>query len=212
MAVLDFLFGNAEGCIDKTAVWTAVLAVMTLFLTIVAWSQLSSIRKTTKADYLKRLNDSFFTEETRNLLVLLFNSAIEFSVLPIKGKESASPIDRLPYFKINEYVLKQLKDSGLISLPEWRKGYNPFEVDDLLLGPLDDVGRYEKNGLLDIGSAYDTFGYYVCELVGDNEGVKAFLKHEDNRGNYDDLERLYNEFLSYKKKLKKKENKGRRKS
>jgi hypothetical protein len=199
MAILEFLFGNAEGCIDKTAVWTAVLVVMTLFLIIVAWSQLSSIRKTTKADYLKRLNDSFFTEETRNLLVLLFNSAIEFSVLPIRGKGSTIPIDRLPYFKIDEFVLKQLKDNGLISLPDWRKGYNACEVDDLLLGPLDDVGRYEKNGLLDIRSAYDTFGYYVCELVGDNEGVKAFLKHEDNRGNYDDLERLYEEFLSYKK-------------
>lgn len=210
MVILDFLFSNAEGCIDKTALWTAVLAIMTLFLIIVAWSQLSSIRKTTKADYLKRLNDSFFTEETRNLLVLLFNSAIEFSVLPIKGKESASPIDRLPYFKIDEFVFKQLKDNGLISLPKWRKGYNAFEVDDLLLGPLDDVGRYEKNGLLDVRSAYDTFGYYVCELVGDNEAVKAFLKHEDNRGNYDDLEHLYKKFLSYEKSKDKKSKRRRR--
>jgi hypothetical protein len=200
MAVVDFLFGNAEGCIDKTAVWTAILAFITLILVVVAWYQLSSIRKTTRADYLKRLNDSFFTEETRNLLVLLFNSAIEFATLPIKNKDNTLDIDELPYFRIDEVVLKQLTDSGLIYLPSWRKGYNAFEIDDLLLGPLDDVGRFEKNGLLDISAAYRTFGYYVCELVGDNEAVKGYLKYKDSQGNYDDLLYLHKKFLSYKNK------------
>jgi len=154
MAILDYLFGNAEGCIDKTAVWTAVLCFVTLSLVGVAWYQLSSIKKTTRADYLKRLNDSFFTQDTRNLLVLLFNSAIEFSILPIRNTEGTNDIDELPYFEIDKSVLKQLKEAGLILLPEWRKGFNAFEIDDLLLGPLDDVGRFERHGLLDIRTAY----------------------------------------------------------
>jgi hypothetical protein len=94
-------------------------------------------------------------------------------------------------------VLEQLKIGGLISLSEWRKGYNAFEIDDILLGPLDDVGRFEKNGLLDIRTAYNTFGYYVRELVGHNKAVKDFLKDKGSQGNYDDLEYLYREFVSY---------------
>jgi hypothetical protein len=197
MSFFCFLFGNAEGFIDKTSLWTAVLA-------IIAYVELSSIKKTARADYLKRLNDSFFTEETRNLLVLLFNSAIEFSVLTIKNKEGTADIDKLPYFRIDESVLKQLKDNGLISLPEWRKGYNAFEIDDLLLGPLDDVGRFKKNGLLDIDAAYDTFGFYVCELVGENKAVKAYLKNKDSKGNYDDLKDLHKVFMTKKEKRRRK--------
>ena len=199
MAIFNFLFANADGSIDKTAVWTAFLALVTFVLALVAVIQLSSIKKIARADYLKRLNDSFFTEEMRNLLVLLLNSAIEFSILPIKDEQGKNNIDELPNFKIKQYVLDQLWKSGMISIPDWRKSYNAFEIDDWLLGPLDDVGRFEKNGLLDMRSAYDTFGYYVIELVGKNQPVRDFLNHEDSKGNYDDLEYLYKKFLSYQK-------------
>ena len=196
------LFGNAEGCIDKTALWTAALVIVTFILLLVAYFQLSNIKKTARAEYIKRLNDSFFTEETRNLMVLLFNSAIELSTLPIMDEEGKTKIDELPYFKIKEFVLEQLKNSGLISFADWRKGYNAFEIDDLLIGHLDDVGRFEKNGLLDIHTAYSTFGYYVLELVGENEEekteVRKYLNDQECQGNYDDLEYIYEEFVSYK--------------
>lgn len=194
------LFGNSEGSIDKTAVWTALLAIVTVFLLCVAWVQLSSIKETAKADFLKRLNDSFFTENTRNLIVLLSNSAIDFKILPIKDI-SGFKIDELPYLEIRDSVLKQLMDKGVISLPEWRKGYNAFEIDDFLLGPLDDVGRYEMEGLLDIVTTYKTFSYYVQEVVAENKAIRGYLKDsiDEDTANYDDLEYLYKEFVSYEK-------------
>lgn len=190
------LFGNAEGSIDKTAVWTATLVFTTLILALVAYVQLSNIKKTARAEYIKRLNDSFFTAETRNLLVLLFNSAIEFDILSIKDKEGKIEIDKLPYFRIREFVLDQLVANGLLSLEKWRKGYNAFEIDDLLLGPLD-IGRFERKDLVDFHSAESTFGYYIRELVGKNEEVKKFLDDEGSQGNYDDLEYIYAEVVSY---------------
>jgi hypothetical protein len=199
-----YLFGNADGGIDKTALWTAALVIVTFILLLVAYFQLSNIKKTARAEYIKRLNDSFFTEETRNLIVLLFNSAIELSILPIMDKEGKDQIDELPYFKIKEFVLEQLKNSGLISLAEWRKGYNAFEIDDLLIGHFDDVGRFEKNGLLDIHTAYSTFGYYVLELVGNSEDEETEVRKYLNdpkcgcQGNYNDLEYIHKEFISYK--------------
>jgi len=196
MTVLCFLFSNAEGFIDKTAVWTAALTVVTLILVLVAWAQLSKIKKIAKADFVKRLNDSFFTEETRNLVVLLFNSAIEYTILPIKDSNGKSKIDELPCFRIKNFVLKQLKTNGLIELPAWRKGYNAFEIDDFLLGPLDDVGGFEKQGLLDFQAVDRTFGYYIRELVGKNEGVKKYLKDPECQGNYDNLMYIYKKLIS----------------
>ena len=197
-----YLFGNADGGIDKTALWTAALVIVTIFLMMIAIFQLRNIKKTARAEYIKRLNDSFFTEATRNLLVLLFNSAIELSTLKIKDRDGKTDIDELPYFKIKEFVLEQLRNSGLISLEDWRKGYNAFEIDDLLIGHFDDVGRFEKEGLLDIHIAYSTFGYYILELVGENEGekteVRKYLNDQECQGNYDDLEYIYKEFVSYK--------------
>ena len=197
--ILFFLFGVPNrDYIDKPAFWTFLIGVLAIG---VAYSQLSSIKKTSKADFLKKFNDNFFTPETRNLITLLLNQAIEFYECPIydeKGEKS----DRLPAFRIIAHVRDQLENAGLIKLENWRKGYTAFEVDDLLLGHFDDVGRFEKKGLIDMGTAYHTFGYYFHELV-ENEGpVKAMLEHEDNEGNYEHLEYINRKFKSYAKRLK----------
>lgn len=191
------LFKSPNSCdIDRTALYTAILAVLTGVLAIVAYSQLSSIKKTSRADFIKKFNDSFFTPETRNLITLLMNAGIEFDVFQIKG-ENGEPIDRLPFFKIKSNVREQLEDAGLIRIELWRKGYTAFEVDDLLLGHFDDVGRFERKGLIDIETAYHTFGYYFHELVENNQAVKKMLEHEDNKGAYSDLEYINKKFKAH---------------
>jgi len=143
--ILSFISGTTARSgsdIDRLGLWSFVLVLVTALLVLVAWWQLRSIKKTSRAEFIKKFNDSFFTKETRELVLLLSNSALEFSVLEIKDKED----DRLPYLKLKGNVVEQLKTAGLITVEDWRLGYNAFEVDDLLLGHLDDVGRYEKKG------------------------------------------------------------------
>lgn len=195
--VVSFISGtttHSGSDIDRLGLWTFALALATAFLVFVAWWQLRSIKKTSRAEFIKKFNDSFFTEDTRKLITLLFNSALEFCVLDIKLKDKKD--DRLPYLKLKADVVEQIKKAGLISVEDWRLGYNAFEVDDLLLGHLDDVGRYEKKGLLDITDAYKTFGYYF-ELLEEGAPAQEMLDDKDNAGKYEDLKYMQKEFESY---------------
>src|ERR1700691_1036042 len=87
---------------DPVTVWTAVIAVLTLFGVLVAWRQLAGIRATSRADFTFRFIESFFTTETRTLFGLLINSALTFEVKEIL--EDGKMVDRLPYLKINDSV------------------------------------------------------------------------------------------------------------
>jgi hypothetical protein len=189
--VMNFLFGHGEGLVDRVAVWTAILVA-------VAWVQLRKLRKTTSADFAQKLIEGFFSEDTRNLMVLLFSSAIDYTVLPLKGDDGQDVIDERPYFKIRESIFNQFKNAGLINLPDWRKGYNECEIDDFLLGYLDDVGRLERAGLIDFETANSTLGYYILELVGETQEVKSYLNHRDIQGAYPNLHYIHGELSSYK--------------
>src|SRR5665213_383624 len=127
------LFGEH---IDRTAIWTAAIAVVTLVAVVVAWRQLAGIRATSRADFTLRFIESFFTPETRTLFLLLMNSALQFEVLEISRGEAAP--ERLPYLKIDQDIVHQM--SGIAAVPSEKTGYSGFEIDDLLLGHFESLG------------------------------------------------------------------------
>jgi hypothetical protein len=88
------LFGEQ---LDRTAIWTAVIAGVTVLGVAVALRQLAGIRATSRADFTFRFIESFFTHETRVLFSLLMNSALTFDTKDIV--ENGKKIDRLPYLK-----------------------------------------------------------------------------------------------------------------
>jgi hypothetical protein len=184
---LYFLFGGTGDSIDRTALWTGVAAIAAFVAIFIAWLELGSTRKTTHADFVKRFNDSFFNQETRTLFTLLMNSALEFNVLEIKGKDGQQ-IDRLPYFKIKKDIANQLK--GIVSIDPEKTGYSAFEIDDFLLGYFDDIGWYRKGRIIDLDSIEQTFGYYVIACY-ENEEIQKYLNDEDNKCKYSDFKFIY---------------------
>jgi hypothetical protein len=114
---------------------------------------------------------------------------LEFDVLEIKDA-SGKVIDRLPYLRIKKDVAEQLR--GIVPVEKERNGYSAFEVDDLLLGFFDDLGWYQKQGLIDLDTIKQAFGYYICSSY-ENEQLKKYLADEDNEGKYGDFRYLYNE-------------------
>jgi hypothetical protein len=114
--VLFFLFG-ANQPVDRTTLWTAVTAFITLSGFVVAGVQLFAIRKISRADFQKTFIDSFFVPDTRTLLSLLMNSAIEFDILCICEEERQ--IDELPYFRIRREIADQL--AGIIPFDSHKK-------------------------------------------------------------------------------------------
>jgi hypothetical protein len=186
ISILYLLFG-AGHYIDRGAFWTGVGVVVAAIGLWLAFIQLQGIKKVSRADFAKRFIDTFFTHETRTLFSLLLNSALEFAVLEIKD-ESHNVIDRLPYLKINKQIAGQV--NGIVMFDDHRTGYSAFEVDDLLLGFFDDLGWYERKGLIDLETIKQAFGYYICESH-DSKVMKKYLADEDNRGRYADFDYIY---------------------
>ena len=184
-----FVFGAGKA-VDRTALWTGAIAIVTALAAGGALLQLRSIRRTSRADFMKRFIDSFFVEDSRTLFTLLLNSALEFAVRPIEV--GGDKLDELPYLRIKKEIADRL--IGIVHLNPEKTGYSAFEVDDFLLGHFEDVGWYVQRKLMDLNAAYQSFGFYVIATVEHTE-MKKYL--EDQRAkeySYDDLEWLYQKF------------------
>jgi hypothetical protein len=89
--VAVFLFGTGK-TVDRSALWTGAIAIVTGVVASFAACQIRSILRTSRADFTKRFTDSFFVEDSRTLFTLLLNSALEFAVRKIEvgGTKSMS--------------------------------------------------------------------------------------------------------------------------
>jgi hypothetical protein len=140
--------------------------------------------------FTKRFNEAFFVDDTRTLFTLLLNSALEFAVRKIEV--AGDKIDELPYLRIKKEVTEQL--TGIVPFDTAKAGYSAFEIDDFLLGHFEDVGWYVRRKLMDVKTAYQTFGYYVIATC-EHQEIRKFLDHQRaHEFSYDDLERLYRRF------------------
>ena len=180
---------------DWNATGAMLSAIVTFCLFCVALWQLQKISTTSNADFIVRFNNSFFTPKTRLLVTLLSNSALAFKVLDITTQHGEK--DRLPYLEIDLVVVEQLKNSGLIKIEKWRKGFSALEVDDLILGHLDDVGRFLHQKLVEIDNVYHAFNYYVDELLAEGTPLREMLDDVDNDKCYDYVRYLTKEFSVY---------------
>jgi hypothetical protein len=67
-------------------------------------------------------------------------------------------------------------------------------IDDLLLGPLEDVGVLWKSGRLSLDEVYETFDYYI-RLCVENKAIADYInwvkKEPGNEDIYDRLLLLY---------------------
>ena len=185
-SILYYLFG-ANRYLDRGALWAGIAVIVAAVGVAVAFVQLRGIKKISRADFAKRFLDTFFVPETRTLFALLMNSALEFDVLEIKDG-AGKVIDRLPYLRVKKDVAEQLR--GIVPVDKERSGYSAFEVDDLLLGFFDDLGWYRKQGLIDLKTIKQAFGYYIC-VSRENEQLKRYLADEDNEGKYGDFRYIY---------------------
>jgi hypothetical protein len=150
-----------------------IAAILTVGLGWVAWKQLNDIARTTSADFLLRLKHDFFRDEARTLITLVANKWLRFVDVDANGNE----VD-IPYMEVRQDVLT------LARLPEDVKErlrtpsvYTAFEIDDLLLGPLDDVAVLYEKGILNLDMVRQVFRWYV-KVAWDDRDVRAYIEHQ----------------------------------
>ncbi len=175
--------------------WSIFTAISTALIVIVAYYQLKKFNTNTIADFMDRFKKHFFTESTSNIMTLLDYGAFIFKTKEINYGEDI-PIDEIPYFGIDENISGQLNKFVKV-----KEIYSAYELDDKLLGHIDDLGTFEKRGILDISMIYEFFDYYI-EATWENGEIKKYVEwqrtgDEKNSDVYDNLEYIYNKCKSF---------------
>ena len=156
-------------------------AGMTLFLAYIAWEQLRDISETTSAQFLLQLKKDLFTTQSRVLFHLFEFGWITFRATDEKNtawfEVNVADIERSRLPKdIQEQLLK-------------KKIYSTYEIDDWILGHLEDVGLLLKRRILKISVVYEEFSTYYG-LTLKSSSIQKYLAwlRLDSYDFYDNLE------------------------
>jgi hypothetical protein len=201
---LSYLCGTKESAgssIDMVALWTIALVIATLLLWYVAREQLTGISRATKADFIKKFGNEFFNDTTRDIMMLLDYDALSYDEKYIRYSHLKSP-KVFQYFKINQNIVDQFAISTDKRDSFFKKGvYSAFEIDDFLLGYLEDIGHFERHGLLNIKDVNNFFGWYLIKIWENAEVNKyVFMQRQtDDEEIYQSAEYIYKKCISYNK-------------
>ncbi len=169
--------------------WTAMLFFATVVLVGVAWSELNTLNKSTKANFWLKLDKRFFTPEMNEIFTLLRYGVLKFKVATVKKKGD------YPYFEIEENQIKKLKIPILQRERIVRKKYfAPEEIDDYLLGILEDASRMVEKGLITLDEIDHAFSWYIeqtCKNPAIQEYVKHIRQYYNDETLYEQLEKMY---------------------
>jgi len=134
--------------------------VLTAVLIIFGYFQLRSINKTTSAEFTHKIKNDFYTESNIYLLTLFDENAL---MVDTNGEVAWFYIDTVKYKSLRKNI--DLHTIPLI--------YQSNQIDALLQN-FEDLGLYERNGLIDIDYIYEGFDYYV-EALWDNQEVHKYI-------------------------------------
>jgi len=161
-----------------TAVFTGSLTVATIALWWIGYAQLQGIKKTSKADFIFKFTSEFFNPKNQIFILLCDNFALELKDKKIEYNNQIKS-DKFPYFEVNQEIIKQLPldqtKSDLI-----RQSYSCYEIDDFL-GYFEDIGKFEKQGIISIENVYNSFSWYI-ETILYNNTIKQYLKLQKKGG------------------------------
>jgi len=145
---------------DPAVLWVAATALLTALLVWVAWRQLGSLAQTSTSDFLFRLKSDFFTFEARKLVFLIEQELLRF--------EDAE----IPYFSIPDFDKPELQPR-LRELGIAEPTVSMYALDDIILGPLEDVAFYLSEKRITRTQVSEVFSYYIC-MCAESKAVQDY--------------------------------------
>ncbi|HEY4905273.1 MAG TPA: hypothetical protein VIH89_17480 [Candidatus Sulfotelmatobacter sp.] len=184
---------------DPGNVWAMITAITTVALVLVAYWQLRALARTSRSEFLYKLKRDFFTDEARRLIFLAENDLLEFQSADIS------------YFRIVQVSAET--QSRLAELGIAGSTISAYQVDDALLGPLEDVGILLRSNLVSLNEAYEQFESYV-QICAESKAMGAYLESartgEGNEDVYDGIQYLYERLEKEGPKIRDKKRKAKR--
>ena len=164
---------------DPAIFWVMATAVVTVVLALVAWKQLGDLARTSRADFIFRFGNEFFTEETRRLLFLVEENLLQFEA------------HHVPYFRIREPDDSNKQRFNELGIKGWT--VSTYIVDDLLLGRFEDIDLFLTQKLITAKHAREMFRTYVA-FCWKNSEIQKYIKairgepgNSDIYSGFDDL-------------------------
>jgi len=194
---LDFWLKTLQ---EPGSLWAMLTTITTMGLAWVAYRQLSDLARTSKSDFLYKLKKDFFNEETRRLVFLMENELLEFESTEIPYFRIVQPPDANAQSRMRELgITGSTVATGL--------------VDDVMLGPLEDVGILLSRDLVSLDEAYEQFDSYV-QLCAENKAISEYLgwsrQGDSDEDVFDHFQSLYEKLEKYGPKIRARKRKNRK--
>jgi hypothetical protein len=120
--------------------------------------------RTSDADFILRRADQFFRSETRTLFHLIEDAYLLF--------EEKRPL-REAYFELDKEKIAGLQDE-IKKVFLTKAIYSTYEIDDIILGPLEDLATLEVNHIISFEMIYEFFGWYICR-TWENREIQRYV-------------------------------------
>lgn len=170
--VTDLVVWIARLVATQPAEW--ITAASTALLMIIAAIQFRAINRTSAADFVHRLNGDFYALHTRKVRELLIHDAVTFQI----DKENPRFVDR----------------GGVVA-------FDAHDLDDYVLGPLEAIGIYESQKIIDLATTYEMFGWYVTK-IWESGAIRDYIQWQREQPHgfdvYDCLGALYKKCVRYR--------------
>jgi hypothetical protein len=163
----------------------ALYTAITAFILFVAAKQFKLYNDVAAADFSLKFKNDFFTEQTRELIMLIDYDQLEFAVSE----------EKFAYFKVKKKNTKDVSCHDFCTTLNNTEDpkYSSYQIDDLILNHLEDLSVFREKGALDIDYIYEGFSYFI-ETVYENEAINQYLiwlRHEASRDLYIGIDNLY---------------------
>lgn len=187
-------------------------AVLTALFTGLLWwtafKQLTSIKNSENSSFINEFSKRFFSDKTRLIFQL-----IEIDNYNKNNSPSFSFDENQQYFKINTSAIgdddekNNFKQSLLKAFGFDKTIFTTNEIDDFLLGHIEDIGGLFEKKVLDEDQIDNTFSYYILEIHNNAEIQKyvSYARRDEEERNceiknyksrlYEKFDDLYNKFI-----------------
>jgi hypothetical protein len=149
------------GTLDATIAYL----IITVTIAVVAVRELNHLQSASRADFFLRLTREFFTKKAQRITDLCASDCLTY-VPAGKTKDAYFSVDQE---KVRATPKHETMKEQLVKKPL----YSCFEIDDAVMGPLDDVRRLTEDGVLDKDTVDAVFGYYF-RAVWNNSAIEKY--------------------------------------
>jgi|SRR6185312_12068947 len=186
---LVFLCGRESNSdkFNRGTFWTMMSTLLTVTVIGSAYLEIKDANKTNAAEFIHKIKNDFFTETNINLLTYLDEDVL---MLDTTNDNAWFNIDTVKYKRLHKYF----------NISHITLHYPSNQVDELLQN-FEDIGLYEKKGLVSLDYIHEGYDAYI-KSTWENKQINNYIMwlRSDTlgRSDYTNFEYIYRKLLHKK--------------